>query len=149
MQNPSKTEGYREGIIIYTWFSQALQQEYDLVRRMKESPRGHVDLIRHKKSGQLFVLRDFFGNCEVYRKLLHYTCPHLPTVYEVAEGNEKNLVLEEYIQGDTLGFLLEESLFSPEETKKIVAQVCQALWALHSLGGCPPGCEAGKHHPAR
>lgn len=134
MHNPSKTEGYREGIIIYTWFSQALQQEYDLVRRMKESPRGHVDLIRHKKSGQLFVLRDFFGNCEVYRKLLHYTCPHLPTVYEVAKGNEKNLVLEEYIQGDTLGFLLEESLFSPEETKKIVAQVCQALWALHSLG---------------
>ena len=43
-------------------------------------------------------------------------------------------MLEEYIQGDTLGFLLEESLFSPEETKKIVAQVCQALWALHSLG---------------
>lgn len=58
----------------------------------------------------------------------------MPTVYEVAEGKDKNLVLEEYIQGDTLGFLLKESLFSPEETKKIVAQVCQALWALHSLG---------------
>ena len=134
MHNPSETEGYREGSIIYTWFSQILQQEYDLVRRMKERVQGHVDLIRHKKNGQLFVLRDFYGNCEVYRKLLRYTCPHLPTVYEAAEGKDKNLVLEEYIQGDTLGFLLEESLFSPEETKKIVAQVCQALWALHSLG---------------
>lgn len=101
---------------------------------MKTSPRGSVELIRHEKSGRLFVLRDFLGSSEVYRKLLHFSCPHLPIIYGAAERGGKNLVLEEYIQGDTLGFLLQESLFSPEEIRKIVTQVCQALWALHSLG---------------
>lgn len=39
-------------------------------------------------------------------------CPNLPTVYEVAVGEEDDLVLEEFIQGDTLDFLFGRS-FSP------------------------------------
>lgn len=122
------------GIPIYAWLSEALQQEYDLVRTFKESPRGSVQLIRHKASRKNFILRRFTGNPEVYQKLLDYTCPNLPTVYEVAVQGEQNLVLEEYIEGDTLGFLLKDALFSQEETRKTVRQVCQALWVLHSIG---------------
>lgn len=101
---------------------------------MKESPRGSVRLIRHKATGKQFILRRFTGNSEVYRKLLDYICPYLPTVYEVAEGDGENLVLEEFIQGDTLGFLLQGALFSTEETRRIAMQVCRALWVLHSIG---------------
>ena len=121
-------------IFIYTWLSDILREEYEVIRLMKESPRGSVRLIRHKTTGQKFILRHFAGNSEVYRALLDYTCPNLPTIYEVAERNGENLVLEEFIEGDTLGFLLKGALFSPEETKKIVIQVCQALWVLHSIG---------------
>ena len=101
---------------------------------LKESPRGSVRLIQHKVTGQRFILRRFTGNPEVYKKLLEYTCPNLPTIYEVASQGEENLVIEEFIEGDTLGFLLKGALFSQEETKKIVKQVCQALWVLHSIG---------------
>ena len=80
-------------IIIYTWLSQVLREEYEEV-----------------------------------------SCHNLPTVCEAAAGPEDNLVLEEFIQGDTLGFLLQGALFSPEETRRIVRQVCQGLWVLHSLG---------------
>ena len=52
----------------------------------------------------------------------------------MASQGEENLVIEEFIEGDTLGFLLKGALFSQEETKKIVKQVCQALWVLHSIG---------------
>ena len=121
-------------ISIYTWLSDRLREEYRLVRILKESPRGSVHLIRHKTTAQKFILRHFYGNSEVYRALLDYTCPNLPTVYEVAERDGENLVLEEFIEGDTLGFLLKGALFSPEETKKIVSQVCRALWVLHSIG---------------
>ena len=120
--------------MIYSWFSDALRAEFTTVRTLKESPRGSVRLIRHNTSGQFFVLRHFTGNPEVYQKLLDYTCPNLPTVYEVAVQGEQALVLEEFIQGDTLGFLLRDALFSPEETRKIVLQVCRALWVLHSIG---------------
>ena len=100
---------------------------------MKESSRGSVHLIKHRATGQKIILRQFFGNAEVYHKLLHYTCPNLPKILEVATEGEKNLVLEEYIQGDTLGFLLQDALFSPEETRRIVTQLCRALWVLHSM----------------
>lgn len=120
-------------IAIYDWLLQMLEQKFELVRLLKEGPRGSIRLIRHQKTGRLFILRRFTGSAEVYRKLLNYTCPNLPQTLEVAEGPEDNLVLEEYIEGDTLGFLLKDSLFSPEETRRIVRQICRGLWALHSL----------------
>lgn len=120
-------------IAIYTWLLNALREEFEEVRLLKESPRGSVRLIRHRATGQRFVLRRFAGNAEVYRKLLSCSCANLPTVYEVAEGADGNIVVEEFIEGDTLGFLLREAPFSPEETRKIVRQVCRALWVLHSM----------------
>ena len=123
------------GVIpIYAWLSDALEREFELVRILKESPRGSVRLIRHKATGRRVIFRRFTGNPEVYRKLLDYTCPNLPLVLEVASQGQENLVLEEFIEGDTLGFLLQDALFSQEETRKIVRQVCQALWVLHSIG---------------
>lgn len=65
--------------------------------------------------------------------MLGCACTHLPRIFEVAEQDGNNLILEEYIEGDDLDFLLRESLFTPEETKKIVVQVCQALWVLHNM----------------
>lgn len=111
-----------------------MREEYEPIRLIKESPRGSVRLIRHKATGKKLILRCFHGNAEVYRKLLDYACPNLPTVYEVVEGEAENLVLEEFIEGDTLGFLLQDALFSIEETRKIATQVCRALWVLHSIG---------------
>ena len=118
---------------MYAWLLDALEQEFQEERLLKRSPRATVRLLRHRKSGQRFILRRFTGNAEVYGQLLHYTCKNLPAVFEVASRDGENLVLEEYIHGDTLGALLRDALFTPEETRGIVSQVCRALWVLHSL----------------
>ncbi len=118
---------------MYTWLLECLEREYETLRLLKESPRGSVRLIRHRQSGRRFILRRFTGNGEVYRKLLGCTCRHLPAIYESAEQNGENLVIEEFIQGDTLSFLLEGALFTPQETRQIVKQLCQGLWVLHSM----------------
>lgn len=122
-----------EGISIYTWLSNILQEEYEPLRLMKESPRGSVRLIQHRATGQKFVLRHFTGNAEVYQKLLGFSCPNLPKIFEVAQQGDENLVLEEFVEGDTLDFLLRDALFSAEETRRIITQVCCGLWALHSM----------------
>ena len=118
---------------MYTWLLGRLDEAFESVRTLKESPRGSVRLIRHRAAGQRFILRRFTGNGEVYRKLLSYSCQNLPVIYEAVSQGEDNLVLEECIEGDTLGFLLEGALFSPNETRKIVIQLCRALWVLHGL----------------
>lgn len=118
---------------MYSWFSQALESEFDEIRLLKESPRGSVRLMRHRATGRQFILRRFTGSGEVYRRLLDCSCRHLPMIYEAVEENGENLVLEELIEGDTLDFLLREALFTPRETRKIVRQLCQGLWVLHSM----------------
>ena len=80
------------------------------------------------------MFRRFSGSGEVYRKLLHYSCRNLPEILEAAERDGQVLELEEFIQGDTLDFLLRASLLSPDQTRKIIIQLCQALRVLHSIG---------------
>ena len=118
---------------MYRWLDKQLHEKFQEERLLKRSPRGSVHLLRHEAGGQRFVLRRFTGNAEVYRRLLHCTCRNLPAVYEVASQGEENLVLEEYIQGDNLGDLLQGALFTVEETRSVVDQVCRALWVLHDL----------------
>lgn len=121
-------------IIYYTWLSEALRGQFDALKLLKISERGSVMLIRHRVSGKKFILRSFRGDAAVYQRLLNCCCPHLPLIFEAASQDGRNLVLEEYIQGDNMGAMLRDALFTPKETRRILRQLCRALWALHSMG---------------
>ena len=101
---------------------------------LKQNERGSVSLIRHKSSGTKYILRSFRGNADVYRQLVSCSSPYLPTVYEVASREYDHLILEEYVSGDNMGTMLKEALFTPKETRRIVRDLCYALWVLHSMG---------------
>ncbi len=120
--------------MLYDHLTEALNNEYDTVRMLKENERGSVTLLRHRSSGKLFVYHNYKGNGDVYQKLLKISCPGLPQIFEAAQKDGMTAVLEEYIQGDSLAMLLEADLFTPEQTIRIARQICQALWVLHSLG---------------
>ena len=111
-----------------------LSQEYDTLKLLKQSERSRVSVIRHRRSGTRYVFRQFEGSSEVYQKLLTISCPNLPQIYEVMERDGKTTVLEEYIQGDTLSYLLAGDLLTVSEAKRVMMQLCSALWVLHSMG---------------
>lgn len=121
-------------IEIYDMLEEAVRTEYDTIRLIKKSERGGVSLVRHRDSGVRFIFRRFKGSSEVYRKLLSVSCPYLPQIMEVGEKDGQTVLLEEYIQGDTLTELLEAGPLSIQETKKIGWQLCCALWVFHSIG---------------
>ena len=91
---------------LYESFWEAVTTEYYTLRVLKQSPRGTVSVVRHKKSGTRYVFRRYSGSGEVYRRLLPVLCPHLPQIMEAAEQDGQTAVLEEYVQGDTLAELL-------------------------------------------
>lgn len=91
-------------------------------------------LLKNRQNGTRLIFRHYRGNGEVYQKLLRISCPNLPQVMEVAESGGMVAALEEYIQGDSLAFLLEWALFTPAEAREIILQLCNALWVLHSMG---------------
>lgn len=112
----------------------SIETDYKTVKAIKHSERGSVSLLQNKQNGTRFIFRHYRGNGEVYRKLLGISCPNLPQIMETAERDGMVAVLEEYIQGDSLAYLLEGALFSHAEARKIIMQLCNALWVLQKLG---------------
>ena len=105
-----------------------------LEKKLKASDHGCVYLVRDKNTRERYFYRSFQGDGAVYRKMQGIRCPYLPAIYEVKEENGTVYVLEEYIQGDTLAFLLEGKPLAPEYAEKITIQLCRALEILHGLG---------------
>lgn len=118
---------------LYESFLEAVTTEYDTLRVLKQSPRGTVSVVRHKKSGTCYVFRRYSGSGEVYRRLLPVLCPHLPQIME-AEQDGQTAVLEEYVQGDMLAELLMGARLTEREARQVTMQLCQALHVLHSMG---------------
>lgn len=119
---------------IYDFLSEQIRSEFEPVRILRETERGRVALLRHRRSSSPYILRSISGPSDVYRRLLLVDCPSLPHIYEVAEGDGQTLVLEEYIRGDTLYELLKGSRFTVKEAKTIALELCGALHTLHSFG---------------
>lgn len=119
---------------LYESLLEAVTTEYDTLRVLKQSPRGAVSVVRHKKSGTRYVFRRYSGSGEVYRRLLPVLCPHLPQIMEAAEQDGQTAVLEEYVQGDTLAELLMGARLTEREARQVTMQLCQALHVLHSMG---------------
>ena len=121
-------------VTLYESLLEAVTTEYDTLRVLKQSPRGTVSVMRHKKSGTRYVFRRYSGSGEVYRRLLPVLCPHLPQIMEAAEQDGQTAVLEEYVQGDTLAELLMGARLTEREARQVTMQLCQALHVLHSMG---------------
>ena len=121
-------------VTLYESLLEAVTTEYDTLHVLKQSPRGAVSVVRHKKSGTRYVFRRYSGSGEVYRRLLPVLCPHLPQIMEAAEQDGQTAVLEEYVQGDTLAELLMGARLTEREARQVTIQLCQALHVLHSMG---------------
>lgn len=119
---------------LYESLLEAVTTEYDTLHVLKQSPRGAVSVVRHKKSGTRYIFRRYTGSGEVYRRLLPVLCPHLPQIMEAAEQDGQTAVLEEYVQGDTLAELLMGARLTEREARQVTMQLCQALHVLHSMG---------------
>lgn len=119
---------------LYSSLMKAIKEEYKEVSCLKQSDRGSVSVLYHKASGNRVIFRHYHGDPEAYRRLLHIAHPNLPQIWEVAAKDGWVAVLEEFVQGDTLHFLLMEQRMSGREAKKILRQLCSALHVLHANG---------------
>lgn len=108
--------------------------QFVMEREIKSSDRSRVCLVRKKETGKRYIYRSFTGSGKVYHKLLGIDCPYLPRVYDVKEENGIAYVLEEYIQGDTLDFLLACGPLSVTHATQIIVHICHALKVLHGMG---------------
>ena len=99
------------------------------------STHQNVFLVQHVVNGHIFVMKEQEIYCrEVYEHLKTCENPHVPKIFECMEDDGKLIVVEEYIQGESLADHLEEKgTYSLEEVCRFIITICDVLEHLHYL----------------
>lgn len=115
-----------------------LDEELRLSYYKRVSPLNaahEVWLVQHTVSGRIFVqkrLRTY--SVGTFKALMEEPIPGIPRIYEAVEDNGTLIVIEQYIDGETLSEALEKrGVFSEEETLSYAKQLALILKRLHSL----------------
>ena len=116
------------------WLNTTLESEYDLVRVLRDTPKGSVRQFRHKQLGRDLVCLCFEGDGTIYRLLQRVRHPHLPRIYEVRQEEDRCMVLEEYLSGSTVAQVLENGVYTDDGVRRVMAAVCDGVGFLHQHG---------------
>ena len=98
--------------------------------------RGHTNayLVLHEETGKIYVKKYLkIYHIEVYQQLTKLYHIHIPKIYAYEEQEQQLLLIEEYINGQTLMEQISYGTFSEKDTIDIALQICEALTCLHSL----------------
>ena len=114
------------------WLESALQEQYQLVRLIKDTEDKQIKVLRHTELGKDILYRRFRGDVAVYSQLVYLSHPNLPRVFQASQSGDVAVVLEEFIDGVSIFEVLESGLYVEEGVRKVVSGLCNALTCLHS-----------------
>lgn len=106
------------------------RMEYEEIRQIKQSEKGTVYLVREKSAKpeqKLFIRKELKGQYPIYLTLKDCRHPYLPEVYEATVTQEKTVVVEEYIEGVSIG----EAGLTERKLYRAVRELCTVLEFLH------------------
>ena len=108
--------------------------EYQTILTIKESKKAKVDLVAVDGFvGPVIVKHLKGGKPEIYRILLEQKHPNIPEIYSVKELDGELLVVEEYVDGESLAELLQKKYISDDIRINMALQLCEALEFLHNM----------------
>jgi serine/threonine protein kinase len=114
------------------WLDDVMSEEYQFVKTLKDNDKTSIIHYRHKKLGQDIIKITYRGDVTVYKILQGITHRNLPRIYDVLDEQGTCTVLEEFIDGMTVGELLKSGLYEESGVRHICSDICDALWVLHS-----------------
>lgn len=97
---------------------------------LKQSEKSTVLLVRETDGEQVFVQKILKGRHDVYSELLNCPHPYLPEIYGVAASGDATTVIEEYIDGQSLG----SAGLSEKQLRDALKELCVVLEFLHGKG---------------
>lgn len=90
-----------------------------------------LKVIRPDLAGHASILQRFKQELILARKITHR---NVVRIYDLGVSDGLRFITMEFIDGQDLASVLEERKLTPEETVKILSQVCTALEAAHAEG---------------
>lgn len=107
--------------------------QYDIVKILSNKPDAEVLRLRHKTQNKDIVVRSYQKSVLAYAKLKSISHPNIPTVFDVLDFEDGQIIFEEFIDGITVAEVLEQGNYTYHGAKKIIEGVAQALLALREL----------------
>ncbi len=107
--------------------------QYDLVRALSCRGEDEVLLLCHKTLRRYLVVRSYAEPVVAYEKLKAIRHPNLPEVFESRRFPDGQVVLEEYVHGTLLADVLNRTVLSYRNAKRVLIGVGAALSVLHDM----------------
>lgn len=100
---------------------------------LKHDKDKKISIVEDKSTKTLYIEKVLnYYDIRLYQTLKNINNNHIPKIYQIEEKNNQLILLEEYVQGETL----ENKRLSEKEVKLIFHQLCEILYVLHHLN--PP-----------
>ena len=100
----------------------------------KINNRSDLFLVKHVESQKLFIKKILSKSAgEIYRQLQELHAFGVPEIYHVIDDEDDAVIIEEFINEDTLSERLQTTgLFSLEEATAIIIRLCEILSQFHN-----------------
>lgn len=100
---------------------------YEEIELLKQSEKSTVYLVREEDGEKVFVRKKLKGQHPVYLTLINCKHPYLPDIYEVTMEDGYTTVIEEYVEGQSLGC----AELSEKQLTGAAKELCSVLEFLH------------------
>lgn len=116
---------------MYRWIENVIDKEYEIEKMIKRKEDYTIMLMRNRANDKNVIVRKYIGDCMAYKALTKIKHSNLPIVYEAISNGEKSIVIEEYIEGITVGEVLQTGRYTEEGVERVISQLVDVLDVLH------------------
>ena len=107
---------------------------YHELEIIKENENKRLVLVKNKIDHLLYLKREIPAyNKEVYYQLAKNQIKQIPKIYQLQEIGNKIVVIEEYINANTLEEYVLNNKINKQESLLIFKQICNIVKELHNL----------------
>ncbi len=126
---------YRKGKIMEKNLQrQYIDENYKKLDMLSSNQGLETWLVKDNRTGKLFVLKETVPELtDIYRTLQSFTNKNLVTILETARLDNKCIIIEEYISGNTLEEIINNGNTNVHTALYIIKQLLEVLIFLHGI----------------
>lgn len=106
---------------------------YSILTKLNKSKKSEISLVLNTEDNKVYVKKVLSNySIDVYMSLKKMRHLNMPIIYEIVEINDQLVVIEEFINGETLENILEKSgPISEDKVIRYMISLCNVLNCLH------------------
>lgn len=111
---------------------------YEELKSIHKSRKVEIFIVQNIQDEKIYMKKEIKEYTkEIYEIIKDINCKNIPKIYEILEKEDKLIIIEEFINGNTLQEILEkENKLREKEVIEYMISLCDALYEIHSLN--PP-----------